>query len=1487
MTNEFYKLILEQTLSGNIEKKTGIEILEKLKQIKCDTEDSIAIIGMSGRFPGADSVEDFWNIIEHGINLTTAFPRDRCAGMDAYKAAKKIKGEYLKGAYLHDIDKFDHKLYHLSKREASTMSPTQRIMLDVMYDALIDAGYPPNSICGARVGVYVGHSDDLRTTYSSLVREIQPHDSSLSVPGNLASIIPSQLSYFLNLKGPSVLIDTACSSFLTALHTACSGLINDCDMAVVGGIKICLLPVDDHIKLGMESDDGYTRTFNDNSNGTGIGEGAGALVLKPLKAALKCHDNIIAVIIGDAINQDGTTSGITVPNVESQANLLYEAWNKASVIPEDICYIEAHGTATKLGDPIEVEAISTAVSRFSNNKQFCGIGSVKSNIGHLYEGAGVASIIKSCLMLRYRCIPPTVLFDAPNRKIDFINSPIYVVDKARAVPEQKVMRVGISGFGFSGTNCHVVLEEYRTKADDCGGIFTISANDMDTLYQWAKLLSKVDYSAISMKGVYYTQNARRDHMKIRAVICAKNSSDLTAKLNKLSCGIQSDGIWFKKSDIKELDDIGLFADVVERYLSGESVDWSAQYADFDGHVVSLPVRPKHPVSCWFSQDMSEIKKSFLPSGGYYLIDDISDNEDTIICTTTLTSESNPIIHDHKVLGENVLPGTAYIEMLYEMMRKKMNGNILHINELELLQPIRAYKDHPTLIEMISKKNDDDSYYTKFFSTDVLSGRKEHHANAVLTIKERSDIVVDRVDDISVPADELFIPIDQCELTKGFIEFGERWSSLSIGLTEEKNNIRWARVSADKQFVHDFELLNLHPSVLDMAVNALALTCGEPHLPYKYNSIYIFDALDEITYTRFQLHNEANDQILRYDLLLFNSKGKLSMRADGYMVKKIKDLDDFTQRQKKLLHWSEWKRCSIPDNQSELLPKRALLINAWCDHQPALINAGNNIVSVMKESTVTSIRQFLDEHDNIWNNPEVIVISLGSNDDEVSQCTVMLLKLLKILNKHVASQLRVVVIGENVHRVVSQCKASAMVSCCFALLRSGLCENPYCFSVFMDIDGYSAFESYKNCLFSDQSDEYAVRNGQLYLEYIVPIKFWEKEPDFYGKNVLITGGFGGIGRQMARYFASKGVASISLLSRRRVDQLKPQDQADIEELSQEFADNNVKLIYLTGDVCDGTSLNSISQHLHKTVGIISVIVHCAGIAGSGVVASKTEQQMLSVLAPKIIGTNMLYDIFSDEAEYMYLMSSIASITAIPGQCDYSAANAYMDAFANSVYDGKCVVKTINWPSWSQVGMAKENDFVSDTFFRTISPEQAMQLFGSLIACNKTRIIAGEWNPMILDSAHSVILKRTVVERSLELINTSYDEKSHKQRVNVKLKGRADGEYTPSERKIAEIWAGVLEADEIDIYTNFNELGGNSILASYLIRELEHEYPGKFDITDVFSYPTVYKLSRYFDGVDEKNSSSNVDEAPNDPRNVEDILAQLAAGEISVEEASEYL
>ena len=160
-------------------------------------------------------------------------------------------------------------------------------------------------------------------------------------------------------------------------------------------------------------------------------------------------------------------------------------------------------------------------------------------------------------------------------------------------------------------------------------------------------------------------------------------------------------------------------------------------------------------------------------------------------------------------------------------------------------------------------------------------------------------------------------------------------------------------------------------------------------------------------------------------------------------------------------------------------------------------------------------------------------------------------------------------------------------------------------------------------------------------------------------------------------------------------------------------------------------------------------------------------------------------------------------------------------------------------------------------------------------------------MILDSAHSVILKRTVVERSLELINTSYDEKSHKQRVNVKLKGRADGEYTPSERKIAEIWAGVLEADEIDIYTNFNELGGNSILASYLIRELEHEYPGKFDITDVFSYPTVYKLSRYFDGVDEKNSSSNVDEAPNDPRNVEDILAQLAAGEISVEEASEYL
>lgn len=1495
MGKELYQVILEQTAAGKIEKNTGIELLRQLKADKSREDDRIAIIGMSGKFPSCQTLEDFWDIIEQGVNLTGDFPRDRRAAMDMYKSAKKIRGEYLNGAFLSGTDLFDYRLFGLSKREASTMAPVQRIMLEVMYDALLDAGYPPCSVKKQKVGVFVGHSDDLRTTYGSLVNEIQPDESALSIPGNLAAIVPGRLSYYLDLKGPCMLIDTACSSFLTALHTACDSLRKDCDMAVVGGIKINLLPVEGQVRLGMESGDGFTRTFSDDSDGTGMGEGAGAVVLKPLRAALESHDGIIAVIRSSAVNQDGATSGITVPNVESQTSLLQDAWDRAGLTPDEISYIEAHGTGTRLGDPIETEAIAAAAGRYTKRRQFCGIGSVKSNIGHLYEGAGAASVLKACLMLRHRCIPPTLFFDTPNRKTDFTSSPVYVVDKAAKVSKDTVMRVGVSAFGFSGTNCHVILEEYPSRADDGAGIFTLSGADREALLRWAEVLLKADCERFSMKDVCYTQNVRREHEKERVVIYAESKKDLKDKLRLFVRGRHAEGIWTKAPDDAKLEPAGSYGPAVKRYLAGEEVDWSEVYREFDGGVVSLPTPPKNPVSCWFSQNMSAVKQRGTEREPHWLADDIQKESHKVFkCVTALTSESNPVISDHKVLGEHVLPGTAYIEIIHEMMKDRLEDRILHICGLELLQPIRACADHPTVVETTARLQDDGSYEITICSVDSLTGIKESHGQAVVHLCGRTSDPAEETEPAGIPKHADYVPIDQSELAKGFIEFGPRWNTLSIGLLKQDEDTCWARVQAPEEFAEDFQMMYLHPSLLDMAVNALALTSGEPHLPYKYNSIRVFGPVDRESYTRFQVQKEKTDQIISYDLLIYNSTGRLCMQVEGYMVKKVQNIGRFSAGRKTMLHCPEWVAENKVHRSGERTSKRVLYIRTEKGGSLGLRRLEQGLAAGGSQVVVTQLEDFLTKEDRIWNDPELMVLEIGENTsgDEL-QRKVLLLKFLQLSGRKINRPCRIAVWGTGAHKVGGSGKISPGTASDFSLLRSGLSEIPFSSCVFLDVDEESSFETVEPLFTHSDLDEYVVRQDRIYVETFVPMEKCSERPEVRNKNILITGGFGGIGMCMARYFVSGGAASVSILSRRDVTQLSEIQRKAFDRLCREAEACGTEISCYKGDVCDITALRDAADRIHKKAGNISVIVHCAGVAGAGAAAGKTEEQFIRVLEPKITGTRLLYEVFSEEARQMYLMSSIASITGIPGQCDYSAANAFLNGFAWAKSDCRCRVRSICWPSWSDTGMAKDLGFDTDTFMKSISSEQAVAAFDAAAMSEKNQMIIGQWNPDILDTPHGQILEKTAVGRKLKEWHLGYPASGRKnpaKKRQVKLTGRPDNAYTPSEIRFAEIWADVLEADEIDIYANFNDLGGNSILASYLVRELENEYPGKFDITDIFSYSTVFKLSKYFD---EKNSPKNREDKTaeesnkNSNKNAEDILEMLAAGEISVEEAAEYL
>lgn len=580
---------------------------------------SIAIIGVAARTAFADNVREFWQNLIEGRDGIHEIPDNRQEDVDRFfpylfrikpdTASRKNKKRYLNAAYLKNVDHFDYRFFRISPKEASLMDPCQRLFLETAYEVLEDAGYAGADALKHETGVYVGYSDDAKLNYFQMVSQVEPASIAVAIAGNLSSIVPSRISYFMDLKGPSLLVDTACSSSLVSIHLACQAIRNgDCDQAIVGGVRVNLLPIAHTAKVGIESSDGKTKTFDDRSDGTGVGEGVGAVLLKPLDKALEDRDHIYAVIKGSAVNQDGHSLGITAPSAEAQARVLVKAWQNADIHPETLSYIEAHGTGTRVGDPIEVEAVTNAFRQFTQNKQFCGIGSVKTNIGHLFEGAGIFGFIKAALALKHRTLPPSLHFRRPNRAISFEESPVYVVDKLTPWQTDGLpLRCGVTAFGFSGTNCHIVLEEAPAveplpESAPSSYLLCLSARSKAALFRSAQRFRDflISEQAPALYDISYTAAVGRQHFDQRLAIIAGTHFQMAEKLKRIidsgEPSLSVDG-----------NVPGNIIDTAHRYLLGEQPDWRDFYIDKPGQRVSLPLYPFESERCWL--DIPEYEDS--------------------------------------------------------------------------------------------------------------------------------------------------------------------------------------------------------------------------------------------------------------------------------------------------------------------------------------------------------------------------------------------------------------------------------------------------------------------------------------------------------------------------------------------------------------------------------------------------------------------------------------------------------------------------------------------------------------------------------------------------------------------------------------------------------------------------------------------------------------------------------------------------------------
>ena len=542
------RAVLERALRAMEEMQAKLDALEREKR------EPIAIIGMSCRFPGhANSPEAYWNLLHDGVDAIREVPSDRWDVDAFYDPDPDCPGKMYtrKGGFLDDVDKFDAYFFGISPRETVKTDPQQRLVLEVSWEALENAAISPKNLLGSQTGVFMGITNN---DYARIVERagLQFIDA-YHLTGNFLNFAAGRIAYTLGLQGPTMAVDTACSTSGVTVHLACQSLRNrECNLALAGGVNLILSPEISitSTKARTLSPDGYCKTFDASADGYVRGEGCGVVVLKRLSDALADGDNIQAVIRGSAVNQDGASSGITVPNKLAQAEVMRQALERAGLEPNQVDFIETHGTGTPLGDPIEVRGLASVYRRGRSPNQPLIIGTAKTNVGHLESAAGVAGLIKVVLSLQHRTIPPHLHFKKLNPAITLDDIPAVIPVQPMPWPRRDRPRAaGLSFFGGSGTIAHMIVEEapelhLPESNSRTSHLFCLSAKNPVALNELAGRHESflAAPAAASLADVCYTADAGRSHFNHRLAIVSSTSEELRERLLAYRAGTESAGL---------------------------------------------------------------------------------------------------------------------------------------------------------------------------------------------------------------------------------------------------------------------------------------------------------------------------------------------------------------------------------------------------------------------------------------------------------------------------------------------------------------------------------------------------------------------------------------------------------------------------------------------------------------------------------------------------------------------------------------------------------------------------------------------------------------------------------------------------------------------------------------------------------------------------------------------------------------------------------
>lgn len=1292
--------------------------------------EDIAIVGMACRFPGARNYNEFWENLIQGKNSIAQIPPERWRWEDYYGDPEKDRNKTrIKwGGFIEDIDKFDPLFFNISPNEAKYIDPQHRLFLESAWHAIEDAGYDPGRLSGRQIGVYAGVS---KNDYAELMREKQEAIISFVSTGTVHSILTNRVSFLLNFLGKSEAVDTACSSFLAALHNAVRDIqLGLCEAAVVGGVNALLTPTMyiSHSKSGMLSEDGTCKTFDAGANGYVRGEGVGVIFIKALKQASADRDNIIGVIKGMAVQHGGRSNFLTSPKASSQASVVSAALRNAGVDPGSIGYIEVHGTGTPLGDPIEVNGLKQVFGPYAKpgDKPFCGLSSVKTNIGHLESAAGVAGLIKILLSFRHRRIPALLHFKELNPYIKLDDSPFFIVSphhdwqhrlrNGRRVP----LRAGLSSFGMGGVNAHLILEEppHQTRSPHDRGtcLVPLSAKTTDRLNAYVvSLRSFLESGAAipAMNDLAYTLQTGRAAMAQRVLFLAKDLRHLMDLLQHFIEGRENEHLFTGKADqAPESDAPALIITddnlqmIAHRWVQGHPVDWQSLYQSRSGHKVALPVYPFQKMRCWFSAAPEQRLKTW----------------------THQFKPSDYDIRDHVVQGDPMLPGVKYLELFRAAGEQRCKAPVRVLRDIFWLKPVKVpHRVHATIETRENGNKNLVSLSFKQGNTVFATGEVVPGGAPVSKRNVNLEKIKQRCGEIQ----------DRQTLYKRLKQHGLNYGQTFQVIQNCRYNQEEILCELDQSQQVPSSGYFLEPSIMDgvfQSAAALHLLTNKndavQFLPFYLKAIEIHRAIPSrcYAYARRCEDSTADDRVA-YNMVLCDGDGRIVVRFEKFVKRAYEALpaSQETGPPEVSLLWytSQWVRrrvsmhCENPsvvllfDDEEELAS--SLHQTTLCSH---LLRIKTGPAFAVEDDATCAVNPSDPASlEALWRHlarqnlkTDCIVYKwnftpLSSVRDRLVMGAQFLMTLTQsLLAAKVNHRIRIFYL----HPLTRSLDESlhAMVG---GLSRTLAYENPHLriFSLGMDNTAPEQTARWigQELGFYANAPLYEIRYvmNQRSVRAIVPFAPPDGEVERpllrQRGTYLITGGCGGLGQIFARYLARRFEARLILVGRSAVN-------AAIEEKLSALRELGGSASYRPADIADASALGELFEGLRRQKIDLNGIFHCAGLIDDAFILHKTLSSWQRVIQPKVFGAVHLDRLTRRiPLDFFIVFSSIASLMPNQGQCDYAAANSFLDSFAahrNRLrHEGRRsgVTIAVNWPLWRNGGIGvgrKEEDHLWQVF-----------------------------------------------------------------------------------------------------------------------------------------------------------------------------------------------